>query len=95
MPKEHAVKLVQPYFDFVWDHTMNCQIRKNDRDYRAGDLLFLHEYDPRRNVFKGRYILRKILEVIDHKHHVVGAGLTDGWVLLLLGEVDDELQEMS
>ena len=44
--KLHELKTVQPYFDMVWDGEKPYEIRKNDRDYEVGDLLWLREYNP-------------------------------------------------
>lgn len=43
--KIHKLKTIQPFFDFVWSGMKNFDIRKNDRDFRCGDLLLLQEYD--------------------------------------------------
>lgn len=86
---EHVLKAVQPYFEMLWSGKKNFELRKNDRDYQVGDILYLHEYDPSIRRFCGRYVARKITHIIDNKNEVAGQGLHPAWVLLFLGEIDD------
>ena len=41
----HYVKCVQPWFDYCCSGLKTFEVRKNDRDYRKGDILILKEYD--------------------------------------------------
>lgn len=42
----HALKCWPPYFQQVRDDLKCLEVRRNDRDYRDGDLLVLQEYLP-------------------------------------------------
>lgn len=42
----HKLKTVQPFFNEVKEGKKKFELRKNDRDFKAGDLLILEEYDP-------------------------------------------------
>lgn len=40
----HHLKTLQPWFDYVVSGKKTFEVRKNDRDFRAGDILILHEH---------------------------------------------------
>lgn len=42
----HKLKTVQPFFTQVKDGIKKFELRKNDRDFKKGDLLILEEFDP-------------------------------------------------
>ncbi len=42
----HKLKTVQPFFTHVKEGKKKFEFRKNDRDFKFGDLLILEEYDP-------------------------------------------------
>lgn len=44
--RTHSVKSWPVYYDLIITGIKTCCLRWNDRDYRAGDVLHLHEYDP-------------------------------------------------
>jgi len=54
--KTHILKTVPPYFDLVVSGLKKFEIRKNDRDFFAGDTLVLKEYDDFRKIYTGREI---------------------------------------
>ena len=64
MNRTHNLKTVQPYFDRVWEGTKTFEIRKNDRDYQAGDNVLLQEYDPMKKTYSGREVLATIMYVL-------------------------------
>jgi len=44
--KTHLLKIDEVYFDRLEDEIKTCELRKNDRDYQAGDILvFKTKYD--------------------------------------------------
>ena len=43
----HKVKTLPVYFEQVWTGTKKFEVRKNDRGYRAGDVIQLLECDPK------------------------------------------------
>ena len=51
---KHCLKTIQPYFADVENGTKTFEVRKNDRNFKIGDILFLQEYDEeyRKNKLK-------------------------------------------
>ena len=43
--RAHELKIQTPYFDAVITGKKKAELRKNDRDYRVGDMLILNEVD--------------------------------------------------
>lgn len=44
---QHELKVLPEYFKAIVDETKTFEVRKNDRNFSAGDTLVLHEYEPR------------------------------------------------
>ena len=42
---EHELKILSEYFEEVIHNRKRFEIRKNDRDFKTGDILFLKEWD--------------------------------------------------
>ncbi|MEI2365753.1 ASCH/PUA domain-containing protein [Niallia circulans] len=62
----HHLKIQPEYFDSVSKGTKSFEIRKNDRNYKVGDVLLLQEYLPSESKFTGRVIDRKITYITDY-----------------------------
>ena len=41
---KHTLKIEPQYLEAIKDGSKTFEIRKNDRDYKVGDILALHEY---------------------------------------------------
>lgn len=54
LPETKSIKCQQPYFDAILSGEKTFEIRKNDRDYRAGDRLNLREWDDDAGEYTGR-----------------------------------------
>ena len=50
----HELKCWPSYFIFVWAGTKKFEIRKNDRNFQAGDMIILKEWDPETEEYTGR-----------------------------------------
>lgn len=83
----HELKILSGYFKDVLDGRKSFEVRKNDRDFREGDLLALNEYGE--GGYTGRCCLVKIDYILNDKNYVLkdyvilgikpcGVGIYDG-----------------
>lgn len=86
--KVHDVKLGTTFFDDVKTGRKTFELRKNDRGYKEGDTIVLHEYKD--GTMTGRTITKKIVYMLEDF-----TGLEDGYCILGLGEVEETLQEAA
>lgn len=63
--KSNWLKNDHKYFEAQEKGNKNFEIRKNDRGYQVGDLLFLHEYEN--NQYTGRLLVRKVTYITAYK----------------------------
>lgn len=68
--KTHKLKTVQPYFERCWLNSKTFEVRKNDRDFQAGDQVILQEYDAEKDTYSGREITGKITYVLPNYHAI-------------------------
>lgn len=78
--KVHDVKLGATFFDDVKTGRKTFELRKNDRGYKEGDTIVMHEYKD--GTTTGRTIEKKIVYMLEDF-----TGLEDGYCILGLGEV--------
>lgn len=78
--KVHDVKLGTTFFDDVKTGRKTFELRKNDRGYKEGDIIVMHEYKD--GITTGRTIEKKIVYMLEDF-----TGLEDGYCILGLGEV--------
>lgn len=90
MKAKHELKIYQEYFEAVKDGRKKFEIRKNDRDYKVGDILVLLEYDKYYEAFTGEKITVEISYMPDFP-------LKDDYVVLGIEEIreDEELTEIK
>jgi len=58
--KVHELKTWPEFFNSIIDGSKPFEIRRDDRDYRTGDILRLREFDPCKGVYSGREAHRRI-----------------------------------
>jgi len=75
--KTHDLKCWQPYFDMVCLGQKKFEFRKNDRDFRVGDVLHLREYLPNIQAYTGESVDAEVTLLIDD-----APGLPAGYVLM-------------
>lgn len=63
MSKTHVLKIVPQFFEEVRNGNKRFEIRKNDRDFHAGDYIILNEWTENR--FTGRQIAGRITFITD------------------------------
>lgn len=51
---KHTLKTIQPYFSEVESGNKTFEVRKDDRNFQVGDVLFLQEYDKEKNSYSGK-----------------------------------------
>lgn len=94
--KTHELKIWPEYFKAVKNGTKTFELRKNDRDFKVGDILVLKEWKPglidstgpeeiviEEQGYTGRKIEKKISFILNGGQFITkGSGLRKGWVIL-------------
>lgn len=57
MKRMHELKIIPKYFEDIKSGNKNFELRKDDRDYKVGDLITLKEYE------NGKYTGREIKNI--------------------------------
>ncbi len=71
------LKIQPQYFNDVFKNIKKFELRKNDRDFKVGDVLKLNEFSN--NKFTGRHLFRVITYILDNCDKY---GLNHGFVIL-------------
>ena len=64
-PVTHNLKIWPEYFAAVREGLKRAELRWNDREYQAGDILDLCEWDPNEEAFTGDFISVTVTHVAD------------------------------
>lgn len=75
----HHLKTWPEYFQAVRAGAKTFEARKDDRDFRVGDTLVLHEYVPRLYEYTGEVETRVVSYVLRGTEHVVPGGCILGF----------------
>jgi len=62
--RSHILKIWPEHFQPVINGLKTFEIRKNDRNYKEGDIIVLKEYDPKKDTFTNRYINVRITYIL-------------------------------
>lgn len=65
----HALKQHPEHFLDVTAGKKLFEVRKNDRDYKVGDLLALNEYDPETKSYTGASVLVYVDYILDNPEY--------------------------
>lgn len=65
----HALKQHPEHFSDVISGKKLFEVRKNDRDYKVGDLLALNEYDPETKSYTGASCLVYVDYILDNPEY--------------------------
>lgn len=76
--KKHDLKMWMPFFMDVVNGYKKFEIRKNDRDYKLGDILNLQEYDQENYIYTGNSIEVKVTYIL----HGGQFGIEEGYSLM-------------
>ena len=60
----HELKVWPVFFEAMIKGDKRFEVRKNDRNFRVGDLLALSEWDPETKDYTGRSIVRRIRYIL-------------------------------
>lgn len=74
-PTLHELKLWPQYFSAVMNREKTFEIRKNDRNFKIGDVLLLKEYNSSAKRYTGRKVLRTITYITDYAQQ-------DGYIVM-------------
>jgi len=58
-PIEHELKCFPDYFMEVWEGRKTFELRKNDRDFRQGDLIWLRAWNPTTQTYTTKELTRR------------------------------------
>jgi hypothetical protein len=85
MARGHDLKTQPKSFEAVVFGEKKAELRRNDRDFRVGDILILREWDPETQEYTGRGTQVDLLHVLDAAASF--GALRGGYVMLSLGAV--------
>jgi uncharacterized protein YqfB (UPF0267 family) len=74
---QHDLKITPEYFDDIVSDIKTFEVRRNDRDFKVGDILRLMEYFPSDNSYSGEDVYATVKCIFDHPMYV-----KDGYVIM-------------
>lgn len=77
----HKLKIWLEYYEEVFKGYKTFELRKNDRDFKKGDILILKEWDNCKKEYTGRLLIRSVLYIIEGGK----LGLEIGYVIMSIG----------
>jgi hypothetical protein len=80
--RAHKLKIWPEPFAALVREEKCCDVRKTDRDFRAGDFVMFIEFDPKTDKLTGRYVCRRVGHVTTAD--AVPRALVDGHAVLSL-----------
>lgn len=80
--RTHELKIQPRFFEPVMRGEKTFEIRKNDRDYKKGDIIILREWSDIMNNYTGRQLKRKITYIYKGSGQF---GLAPGYAIIALG----------
>ena len=80
----HELKTWPKYFAAVRSGQKRFEIRRNDRDFKVGDVLALREYDPETEAYTGQVEERQITFLLSEEDY---GGVIHGFVAIGFGEI--------
>lgn len=79
----HELKILPAFFDAVLSGRKLFELRRNDRDFREGDLLLLREFDFVVQEYTGATVTKRVGFILDSGIHGLNA-LESGYVCMSL-----------
>jgi hypothetical protein len=81
----HCLKTWPGYFGPVLDGSKTFEVRKQDRDFRVGDVLVLQEWEPASKVYTGRVIAKRVT-------HLMTWMIESGHCAMSLGPIEADIE---
>ena len=72
--KDHHLKTWPSFFRDVRTHAKSFELRRNDRDFKTGDVLYLNEWDPELEAYSGESEKRTISHIFVGGRFGLGTG---------------------
>ena len=95
--KIHELKILPKYFNEVKYKKKSFELRKNDRDFKVGDILILKEFNPNKEYetiedgvysnFSGKKVLRQVVYILKNTE-----GLNNNYVILGIKSIDSDIE---
>lgn len=95
--KIHELKILPQYFNEVKYKKKSFELRKNDRDFKVGDILILKEFNPNKEYetiedgvysnFSGKKVLRQVIYILKNTE-----GLNNNYVILGIKSIDSDIE---
>jgi len=63
----HELKIHPQYFTEVLEGNKTFEIRKNDREFKVGDIVLLRDFSPVMNMYSGHTVKKEITYITDYK----------------------------
>ena len=82
---EHKLKCWPTYYQSIKEGTKTFELRRNDRDFKVGDTLYLQEWSPTFNEYTTREQICRVTYILPHLPTAGCAatfGLNDGFVIM-------------
>lgn len=76
--KIHELKIKPVYFEAIKEGIKTFELRKDDRNFKVGDILLLREWEHK---YSGRKIKKKVIYILKEIE-----GIEIGYCILALGE---------
>lgn len=94
---DHELKVWPPYYQDVQDNRKAFEIRRNDRDFKVGDICLMREYRPATHGFPGSFTGRSVRREIIYVLPDGEFGVLHGFVVLGIRPVDtdDQIQQRA
>lgn len=61
----HDLKCWPPFFEAILAGDKTFELRRNDRNFKVGDVLLLREWDPTTEAYTGRGTYRHVTYMVD------------------------------
>lgn len=99
--KIHELKILPQYFDEIKRGDKTFELRKNDRDYKKGDILLLKEWNPDEEYltvddevtnYTGKKIVKIVTSILTDIDSAVGSVSLNDYVILSIKDIDADVQ---